>query len=114
MRKETSTNSENEHYLNELCPLQQSIHIVVGRWTTAILFSILEGNNRFSHLQKGFSKVSKKVLAERISHLENSGIITKNIISDKPLNIEYEITQKGQELINILVPLNDWGMKWLS
>lgn len=114
MRKETSTNFQNEVLLNGLCPLQQSIHIATGRWTTALLFSIADGKNHFGTLKTEYVTISKKVLAERINHLETNGLITRHIITEKPLNIEYKITEKGQELIEVLAPLNHWGKKWLT
>jgi DNA-binding HxlR family transcriptional regulator len=114
MRKDTSTNFLNEVLLNGLCPLQQSIHIATGRWTTAILFAISDGENHFGTLKAKFLTISKKVLAERIIHLESNGLMTKTTISEKPLNIEYNITKKGQELLEVLAPLNQWGEKWLS
>ncbi len=114
MRKEQSTNYRNEEYLNELCPVQKSMLLIEKRWTTAILFAMNEGNTRFSTLHKTMNMISKKVLAERINHLESNEMISKNILSEKPLNIEYTITKKGQELIEILTPLNNWGATWLS
>jgi DNA-binding HxlR family transcriptional regulator len=114
MRKDTSTNFLNEVLLNGLCPLQQSIHIAKGRWTTAILYAIADGDNHFGTLKAKFLTISKKVLADRIMHLENNGLITKTTISEKPLKIEYNITKKGQELIEVLAPLNHWGKKWLE
>ncbi|MGL4335126.1 MAG: winged helix-turn-helix transcriptional regulator [Lactococcus garvieae] len=114
MRKNTSTNFINEEFLNGLCPLQQSIHLITGRWTTAILFGISNGKNRFGTLKSEFPIISKKMLAERVKHLETFELITKNILSEKPLNVEYQLTEKGKELLEVLFPLNDWGEKWLN
>jgi DNA-binding HxlR family transcriptional regulator len=114
MRKSNSTNSVNEAFLNGLCPLQQSIQLLKGRWTTAVLFGIADGKNHFGTLGSEFSKISKKVLADRILHLEKSNLITKNIISEKPLSIEYKLTPIGKELIDVISPLDNWGKKWLE
>jgi DNA-binding HxlR family transcriptional regulator len=114
MRKNTSTNFINEEFLNGLCPLQQSIHLVTGRWTTAILFGISTGKNHFGTLKSEFPIISKKMLADRVLHLETFGLITKKTISEKPLNIEYQVTKKGKELLEVLSPLNKWGKKWLK
>jgi DNA-binding HxlR family transcriptional regulator len=114
MRKSTSTNFINEEFLNGLCPLQQSIHILTGRWTTAILFGISMGKNHFGTLKSEFPIISKKMLAERVLQLEIFELITKNKISEKPLNIEYKLTKKGEELLEVLSPLNNWGKKWLN
>jgi DNA-binding HxlR family transcriptional regulator len=114
MRKDTSTNSANEIFLMGLCPLQQSIHLLKGRWTAAILFGIANGKNHFGMLGSEFPKLSKKVLADRVMHLENSGLITKTCISQKPLSIKYHLTPIGKELIDVISPLDNWGKKWLE
>lgn len=111
MRKENSTNAINETYLKELCAVQESLNLISSRWTLAVLYAIDKGNNRFSSLQKELENISKKVLSDRVNLLCESGIIQKKIITEKPLNIEYQITKKGQELIKVLAPIKLWATK---
>lgn len=114
MKKENSTNSINEAYLKEMCAVQQSLNLIGSRWTLAVLYSIDRGSDRFSTLQKELPNISKKVLSDRVNLLIENEIIQKEIVTKKPLNIAYKVTNKGQELIEVLAPIKLWAKKTLN
>jgi DNA-binding HxlR family transcriptional regulator len=52
------------------------------------------------------------VLSDRLSELEQEGLITKKIYPKIPLKVEYALTIKTKDLELILQSLNKWCEKW--
>jgi DNA-binding HxlR family transcriptional regulator len=63
---------------------------------------------RFSELNRLFKHVSTKTLTLRLRELEKEGILTRTSYNEIPPRVEYSITQKGQSLVEALIPLIQW------
>jgi DNA-binding HxlR family transcriptional regulator len=109
MRKETSTNTENLKKLTNFCPMQASIQKIGGRWKSIILWYINQDINRFSDLLKSIDGVSKRMLSLQLKELEIDNLIERVVISEKPLHVEYGLTELGKSLLPIFEKLNEWG-----
>jgi len=53
-------------------------------------------------------------LSRSLRELESDNVISKKILSQKPLNIEYEFTEFGMTIIPVLEVLAQWGRKMLK
>jgi DNA-binding HxlR family transcriptional regulator len=103
MRKLTSTNYHNQAFLQEKCALNELIYLLSKRWVTDVLFSIEEGNNRFSSLKDDLKHISDNVLAERLKALEQHGLIIRNDnFKEVPARVEYLLTPNGEKLSELL------------
>jgi len=103
MRKTSSTNFQNQAYLEEKCALNELIYLLSKRWITEVLFSIEEGNNRFSSLKEDLRYISDNILADRLKLLEQHKLITRNDhIPDIPSRVEYSLTDTGSRLSDLL------------
>lgn len=110
MRKENSTNAINEEYLMNICDFHYVLQLIGGRWKAQILFSIAQGNNRFSLLKKDLANISDQVLGRQLKSLEKDGLIYKTSIPDSvPSGVEYIFTEKANSLIHPLRELCYWG-----
>ncbi len=67
-----------------------------------MLFSIEEGNTRFTSLKEDLEHISDHILADRLRFLEQHELIHKSYIPANPPRTEYTLTDKGSELSNIL------------
>jgi DNA-binding HxlR family transcriptional regulator len=108
-RKTSSTNYLNQSFLETKCALNELIYLLSKRWITEVLFSIEEGNNRFSSIKEDLEYISDHILADRLRLLESYKLITKNHIHDVPPRIEYSLTETGHELSNLLDKLCKFG-----
>jgi DNA-binding HxlR family transcriptional regulator len=108
-RKTTSSNYINQSFLEEKCALNELIHLLSKRWTTEVLFSIEDGNNRFSSLKEDLKFISDHILADRLRLLETNHFISKKIFNEIPLRVEYTLTGKGIELSDLLGGLCDFA-----
>jgi DNA-binding HxlR family transcriptional regulator len=108
-RKLNSTNYLNQSFLETKCALNELIYLLSKRWITEVLFSIEEGNNRFSSIKEDLQFISDHILADRLRLLEEYKLINKNQYPENPLRIEYSLTQIGSELSDRLGDLCMFG-----
>lgn len=103
MRKTSSTNFLNQAYLEEKCALNELIYLLSKRWITGVLFSIEEGNNRFSSLKEDLRYISDNILADRLKLLEQHKLINRNgHTPEVPSRVEYTLTSTGHSLSELL------------
>lgn len=108
-RKTTSTNYLNQSFLGQKCALNELIYLLSKRWITEVLFSIEDGNNRFSSIKEDLKHISDHILADRLRLLESNGFINKNVFGEVPPRAEYNLTEKGEELSSLLGGLCDFA-----
>ncbi len=64
---------------------------------------------QFRELMKG---ISSKTLARRLKELEKDGILERQSYNEIPPRVEYKLTKKGQELVESILNLLQWMIKW--
>lgn len=77
-----------------------------------IIRDLLEKEKRYSELMKSVVGISDKVLAKNLRELEQDGIINRKIYAVVPPKVEYSLTEKGQELKQILKEMEKFGLKY--
>jgi DNA-binding HxlR family transcriptional regulator len=83
------------------------------RWSLLVLKNLsIKNVVRFNELKRSLKVISSTVLSDRLSELEQEGIITKKIYPEIPLKLEYSLTTKTKDLELILQSLNKWCDKW--
>lgn len=95
--------------MSSLVPVRDTIDAIGGKWKLLILISIWEGNKHFREIERSIPKLSTKVLAKELKELEMNKLITRSIIDDFPVRIEYTITEHAKTLQNVIKALRDWG-----
>ncbi len=84
--------------------------ILVGKWTTRILFSLKERPYRHGQLRRRLGNVSQRMLTRTLRNLESTGLIARRVNGSKPIAVEYSLTKLGRGLI---VPLSDM-CRWVK
>ncbi|MFB5599688.1 MAG: winged helix-turn-helix transcriptional regulator [Nitrososphaeraceae archaeon] len=106
----TSPKSEN---IEEKCEIQDIWGILGKRWSLLILKNLSKGHVvRFNELKRNLKGISSTVLSERLSELEQEGLVVKKIYAEVPLRVEYTLTSKTKDLEPILRSLSGWCDKW--
>jgi len=84
------------------CSLLLSHDLVGGKWKLRILWHIINGENRFSLLQKGISDITEKMLTTQLRDMEENGLICRTVITEKPLKVQYAVSEEYSELNQII------------
>jgi len=99
--------------MSSFCPqYHAAVELVGRRWTGAILRAMMSGINRFSELCATIPGLSDKMLSERLKELESQAIVVRRVIPETPVRIEYELTEKGRDLEQVVRALADWTGRW--
>jgi DNA-binding HxlR family transcriptional regulator len=96
------------------CSLQLTFDLLGGKWKLRILWHIMQGHNRFSLLQKGIPEITQKMLTTQLHELEESRLIIRRVIREKPLHIEYALSATYPDLANIIDRLCDFSKDYAS
>lgn len=88
--------------------------VMGNKWTPLIIKELAIGPSRFSLLEQKLSGISPRTLSQRLDDLEQWQIITKKSYSTMPPRIDYQLTEKGQDLIPILKSMAEWGRKYYT
>ena len=91
-------------------PLEVANSFLSKKWTISIITTI--GNFkrlRFNDIVKRVEGITGKTLAERLKELERLKLVKRIVYKEIPPRVEYELTQKGEKLMKVIVPLIEWA-----
>ena len=108
-RKTSSTNYRNQSFLEEKCRLNELLDLVSKRWFSDVLFCIQEGNNRFKLIKDDLKYISDTILSDRLKLLEKYNLIIRTDFDEIPPKVEYSLTDKGEELADLLETMCDFS-----
>jgi DNA-binding HxlR family transcriptional regulator len=98
-----------------VCPrFHLAVELIGGRWTGAIIQRLLEGRARYNELRATIPEISDRMLSERLRELESENVLTRIVIPESPVRVEYELTAKGRALEEAMVAIGKWATKWVS
>jgi len=99
----------------DLCPrFHVAVELIGGRWTGAIINRLLAGRARFNELRAAVPEISDRMLSERLRALEIQGLVTRTVVPETPVRVEYELTSKGRALQESLDAIGKWASRWIS
>jgi DNA-binding HxlR family transcriptional regulator len=95
------------------CPhFRAAVELIGGRWTGAIVRALLTGITRFSDLANAIPGLSDRMLSVRLKDLEAEGIVSRTVIPETPVRVEYRLTPKGQALADVVESIATWVADW--
>ncbi|WP_010255120.1 winged helix-turn-helix transcriptional regulator [Myroides injenensis] len=103
------TIKSKEEYEN--CSVRLAIDILAKSWNVWILLELESGVLRPSELHQIISIAPKRVLTKQIGELEKLGLLSKKVYPEVPLRVEYELTDRGREMLYVVKQLQLWGDK---
>jgi DNA-binding HxlR family transcriptional regulator len=93
------------------CSIARTLDVIGEPWSPLILRDVYVGIARFDQIQADLG-ISRKVLTERLKWLVESGVLERRPYQDRPPRDEYVLTDKGTELVDLLMVMVAWGDRW--
>jgi DNA-binding HxlR family transcriptional regulator len=90
-----------------------SADIVGAKWTALLIYDLAGGTRRFRELEHSCAGISSRTLAERLRTLEREGVVRRHSYPESPPRVEYELTDKGRDLIPIIDAMTTFGRTWM-
>ena len=94
----------------QFCPVAVACEVFAELWTPLILRELFQGSRRFSEIRRGLPLISRALLAQRLRHLEDAGVIESQPAGR---GREYRLTQAGTEFHCVIEGLGAWGQRWI-
>ena len=89
------------------CPINFTLEHFGDKWSFLIIRDLMfKGKRHYNEFLEAGEKVSTSVLGDRLKRLEEMGIISKGQDEVKKSRIRYSLTQKGIDLLPILLAKN--------
>ena len=112
MRAEISVDAKGRRSVAEPCEtpcaIEQGMRILGGKWTGSILWHLRDAPVRFNDLARMIRGASKKMIADRLRHLEAHGLITRTVRATAPVSVVYSLTEDGRTALATLDALRHW------
>jgi len=93
----------------QVCPVARALDVVGERWTLLIVRDLLQGPQRFQDLREQLSGIPPKLLSDRLRVMEEQGLLTRHVYSERPPRATYALSERGRELGLIVGALATWG-----
>ncbi len=91
------------------------LKILEGKWSFHVLAQLSKKQPlRFNELRRLMGNMNTKGLTDTLRHLEKNEIINREVFPTVPVSVQYALTPRGQELLDVLAAMKQWGQKWLS
>ncbi len=92
-------------------PIRALLDQIADKWSVLILGALCDGPLRFNELKRRLEGISQKALAAALKTLEKNGIVTRRVLAQSPIAVEYEITTLGRTLAGPFAALHAWAEK---
>jgi DNA-binding HxlR family transcriptional regulator len=97
---------------DENCAPRRVLELFSVKWTSVVLHALHElhgGTSRTGDLHRSLPGISKKMLTQTLREMERDGLISRRVYTAVPPKVEYSLTPLGQEFIEPLEMLYEWG-----
>ncbi len=95
------------------CSLTYACTAISGKWKPYIIWYLHDapgGVCRYGELKRRVPyDISHKMFAQQLQELERDNIIARTEYDEKPLRVEYSLTEVGKLLVPVIYYLRDWG-----
>jgi DNA-binding HxlR family transcriptional regulator len=93
----------------QYCPVARASEVMAERWTPLILRELLAGSRHFNDLKRGLPGISRSLLASRLRHLEDRGVVERRASGQ---SVDYLLTEAGEDFKEVIERLGAWGVRW--
>lgn len=82
---------------------------VLDKWSLHVLDRLCERPHRFNELRRTIPSLTQKSLTTTLRRLERNGMIRREMLSLRPIAVEYRLTALGASLQTLIHALLDWS-----
>ena len=95
------------------CPVSYALDFFGDKWTFLIIRDLMfEGKRFYKDFLSSKEGMATNVLADRLKKLENNGVIESRVYEKLKTKKEYSLTEKGKDLVPVLVEMIVWSAKY--
>jgi DNA-binding HxlR family transcriptional regulator len=78
------------------------------------VLTLADGGKRYGELAQRIEGVSQKMLTQTLRGLERDGIVTRTVHASVPPRVDYDLTDLGRSLLDLVAGLEAWATTHLG
>ena len=95
------------------CPVHFALEVFGDAWTLLIIRDVMfKGRTTYTDFLRAEEGIATNVLADRLAHLEEDGIIEKDARPSGRGTNRYRLTAKGIDLLPVMLDIIGWSAKY--
>lgn len=96
-------------------PASIAIKFLSRKWTRTIVEVLLDKENlRYNELKDELDGISDKALSEALEGLEKMQLVDREVVDDRPVKVEYSLTEIGKSLETIIKDFITWKHEYVE
>ena len=112
-RKVKKSHMKHTHHRRSDCPVNFALETFGDPWSLLIIRDIVYfGKKTYGEFIASEEGLATNILASRLAHLEQQGILVKKPSPADKRKEEYALTEKGLDLIPVLVEMANWSAEY--
>jgi DNA-binding HxlR family transcriptional regulator len=88
--------------------VRRAAELLGRRWCLSIVYACHSGAARFNEVSQAVGAVPPRTLAQRLTELEEAGVLERRVISTRPPQVQYRLTADGERLAAVVEGLRGW------
>lgn len=97
----------------QLCSVCITQKIIRGKWKIVIIWLLKDGKKRFSELERMIPNITQSYLTSQLRELEKSGLVVRKMFNVIPPKVEYSLSNKGKEFLEVVDAMEKWGQGYI-
>lgn len=99
---------------DDWCAVTCAMDVIGKKWHPVIIHRLLQHDAlRFNELSDEVGGITNKMLSQSLDDLEEKDLVDRQIVSEKPVAVEYSLAERGQSLEPVIESLKEWGKTYL-
>jgi DNA-binding HxlR family transcriptional regulator len=96
------------------CAVAATLDLIGDRWSLLIVRDLLfDDELRFGDFLEAAEGIPTNTLTDRLRKLEQAGLVTRELYSERPPRAAYRLTDRGRELGPVVYAIAEWGVTHL-
>ena len=89
--------------------VRRAADVLERRYAVSILYASYHGCTRFGEFRRALGRIPPGTLAQRLTELEQAGVLRREVKDARPPLVEYVLTSDGQRLRAVVDALAAWA-----
>jgi len=90
------------------CTSRDVLELIGSKWSMLLLCALYDSKSRTGQLKRIVGGISQKMLTQTLREMQRNGIVKRISYPEVPPRVEYELTELGYSLAELVVKMERW------